>query len=158
MELDSHKLLAMGGPPGDCKMFGEYIQKNLVRRAAKNKNTTTATRAFLFFHPFHSTLQLTLQSALVFHFKFSGCASVHTILSNAHSLFNAAAAEHHNNSQNNDTKQQLTNTLHTYLINAPQHLYEHKNDLKLTTAAAANFTRNELASSLRTRNAYQVNL
>lgn len=36
--------------------------------------------------------------------------------------------------------------------------YKYQNDVPMTTHAAANFTRNELASSLRTRNAYQVSI
>lgn len=37
-------------------------------------------------------------------------------------------------------------------------LYEKRNAIKMSTSACANFTRKELAGSLRTRNAYQVNL
>lgn len=37
-------------------------------------------------------------------------------------------------------------------------LYEKRNTIKLSTSACANFTRRELAGSLRSRNAYQVNL
>ena len=29
LELDSHKLMAMSGPKGDCVYFGEYIQANM---------------------------------------------------------------------------------------------------------------------------------
>lgn len=37
-------------------------------------------------------------------------------------------------------------------------LYGIKNDLKMTTAAAANYTRQELAQALRSRHPYQVNV
>ena len=36
LELDSHKLMAMSGPKGDCVYFGEYIQANMKRYELRN--------------------------------------------------------------------------------------------------------------------------
>lgn len=36
LDLDSHKLMAMSGPKGDCVYFGEYIQANMKLYELKN--------------------------------------------------------------------------------------------------------------------------
>ena len=36
LELDSHKLMAMSGPKGDCVYFGEYIQANMKLYELRN--------------------------------------------------------------------------------------------------------------------------
>ena len=36
MDLDSHKLLALSGPKGDCVYFGEYVQANMKLYELRN--------------------------------------------------------------------------------------------------------------------------
>ena len=46
MDLDSHKLMALSGPKGDCVYFGEYIQANMKLYELRNgqKLSTHAPR------------------------------------------------------------------------------------------------------------------
>ena len=44
LQLDSHKLLAMSGPKGDCVYFGEYILANLKLYELRN-GTKLSTHA-----------------------------------------------------------------------------------------------------------------
>lgn len=49
LDLDSHKLLAMSGPKGDCVHFGEYVQANMKLYELKNghKLSTHAAMSFI---------------------------------------------------------------------------------------------------------------
>ena len=48
MDLDSHKLMALSGPKGDCVYFGEYIQANMKLYELRNgsKLSTAAAANF----------------------------------------------------------------------------------------------------------------
>uniref|UniRef100_A0A7S0X3I1 Proteasome subunit beta n=1 Tax=Mantoniella antarctica TaxID=81844 RepID=A0A7S0X3I1_9CHLO len=48
MDLDSHKLMALSGPKGDCTYFSEYIQANMKLYELKNgcKLSTHAAASF----------------------------------------------------------------------------------------------------------------